>query len=592
MRNIATQLRLRRMESQTPNTTPSPTPPDDKGAGRPSAGKSEPEATDLKNKIDKIITTGVSGQDPRNTNLLHNEITAAEAPEKETQKVSPSLHIEQPPPPAWLRRFNIWRRHYMSDYIFLLWLAVIVGLFAGFAAHIFNRLISIVSDIFLNHIRGDRINWWLIFPPIVGIVLAGIYTRYVIRTDLTHGVTRLMQSIYRGKFLLRRNLIYSPIIGSSITLGLGGSAGSEGPIAISGAAIGSNLGRWLELKMPLVKILVGAGAAAGISGIFQSPVGGLLFTIEFLKMEIGTMSVCAVMLSCLVAYGIVFLCNGCVVPNQFFPSDTINPEQYWAVLALGAFCGLYSLYYSAVINKTDDIFIKIKNPWIRNLSGGLLVGVSLLLFPCLYGVGYPVMSEVIHTQFDALSRGDVFLGLHIGVWGVMLAAFCVLLIKCWACGACNASGGVSSDFAPTLYAGAVAGFLFGMFCNTVFHTHFPIPAFALVGMASVMAGCIEAPMMTIFIVMNMGSDLAFLLAIILAVYSSFIVVRLGSHIRGYDSKLVKHLLWFHTHSEQESENSGSDDSTNDSSNQQNQDTDNLSSNTVAESDAPNPPIPL
>ena len=92
--------------------------------------------------------------------------------------------------------------------------------------------------------------------------------------------------------------------------------------------------------------------------------------------------------------------------------------------------------------------------------------------------------------------------------------------------------------------------------------------------------------------MNMGSDLAFLLAIILAVYSSFIVVRLGSHIRGYDSKLAKHLLWFHIHSEQESENSGSDDSTNDSSNQQDQDTDNLSSNTVAESDAPNPPIPL
>lgn len=451
------------------------------------------------------------------------------------------------PLPKWLQKFNDWHRRTMSDFVFLLWLAVVVGLFAGFAAHIFNRMISIISDIFLSHIKEGRINWWLIFPPIVGILLAGIYTRYIIHTDLTHGVTRLMHTLYKGKFILRRNLIYSPIIGSSITLGFGGSAGSEGPIAISGAAIGSNLGRWLQLKLPLVKVLVGCGAAAGISGIFQSPVGGLLFTLEFLKMEIGTLSILAVMLSCLVAYGMVFLCNGCQVPTEFFPSDAINPNQYWAVLAMGVFCGLYSIYYSAVINKTDKIFIRISNPWIRNLIGGTFIGICLLLFPSLYGVGYPVMSEVIHSHFDAWSKGDVLNGMHIGAWGMIIVAVCILALKCWACGVCNASGGVSSDFAPTLYAGAVAGFLFALFCNTVLHTTLPIPAFTLLGMAAVMAGCIEAPMMTIFIVMNMGTDLAFLLAIILAVFTSYIVVRAGSRIQGSDARLARHIQWFRDH---------------------------------------------
>lgn len=460
-----------------------------------------------------------------------------------------SLPVEKPLP-KWLQRFNDWHRRTMSDFVFMLWLAVVVGILSGFGAHVFNRLISIISDIFLTHIRNDRINWWLIFVPIVGILLAGIYTRYIIHTDLTHGVTRMMHSLYKGKFLFKRNLIYSPIIGSSITLGLGGSAGSEGPIAISGAAIGSNLGRWLQLKMPLVKVLVGCGAAAGISGIFQSPVGGLLFTLEFLKMEIGTFSILAVMLSCLVSYGVVFICNGCEVPTQFYPADSINPDQYWAVLLMGVLCGLYSLYYSAVINRTDKIFINIKNPWLRNIWGGLSIGVCLMLFPALYGVGYPVMSDVIHSQFDALSRGDIFPGLDIGFWGIILVAFLILGIKCWACGACNASGGVSSDFAPTLYAGAVAGFLFSYFCNEVIHMHLPIPAFVLLGMAAVMAGCIEAPMMSIFIVMNMGTDLAFLLAIILAVYSSYIVVRVMSHFRGYDSRLVRHLQWFHQHGDE------------------------------------------
>ena len=535
--------------------------------------KVEQEEAVIKNKINQIIKKGVSQQDERTASLLHGEIdndTVENSTQNDplntsdsadsTAKASEIVSKEQVPPseditsnpgykplPVWLQKFNNWHRKMMSDFVFLLWLAVIVGLVAGFAAHIFNRLITISSHIFLSNIKADRFNWWLLFVPVAGILLAGIYTRYVIRTDLTHGVTRLMHCIYKGRFILRRNLIYSPILGGTITLGLGGSAGSEGPIAISGAAIGSNLGRWLQLKMPLVKVLVGCGAAAGISGIFQSPVGGLLFTLEFLKMEIGTLSILAVMLSSLVAYGMVFVCNGCHVPSQFYPDDAINPDQYGAVLLLGLLCGLYSLYYTHVINTTDTLCIKIKNPWYRNLFGGLCVGLCVMLFPALYGVGYPVMSGVIHSQFDVLTKGDVLNGLHIGAWGVMIVAAIILIIKCWACGICNASGGVSSDFAPTLYAGAVAGFLFAFFSNTVFHTNLPIPAFALLGMAAVMAGCIESPMMTIFIVMNMGTDLAFLLAIILAVYVSYVVVRVLSHIRGYDSKLVRHLEWFHQH---------------------------------------------
>ena len=519
----------------------------------------------LSDKIQNIIKKGVSQQDVRTAHLLKGEITNSDGDDadikinqQESKESAPLPETEEKPLPLWLQKFNDWHRRNMSDFIFLLWLAVVVGIFSGFGAHIFNRLISIISDIFLTHIKPDRINWWLLFVPVAGIVIAGIYTRYVIHTDLTHGVTRMMHSVYKGKFLFRGNLIYSPIIGSSITLGLGGSAGSEGPIAISGAAIGSNLGKWLQLKMPLVKVLVACGAAAGISGIFQSPVGGLLFTLEFLKMEIGTLSILAVMLASLVSYGVVFLCNGCHVPTEFYPADSINPDQYGAAVLLGFLCGLYSMYYSQVINRTDNIFIKIKNPWWRNIIGGFSIGICLLLFPSLYGVGYPVMSEVIHSQFDALSRGDVFLGMNIGVWGIMLVALLILALKCWACGACNASGGVSSDFAPTLYAGAIAGFLFSYFSNEILHTHLPIAAFVVLGMGAVMAGCIEAPMMTIFIVMNMCTDVAFLLAIILSVYASYITVRVLSHIRGYDAKLVRHLQWFHQHENFEHTNDAGD----------------------------------
>lgn len=532
------------------NSQPTPSASDAQSQASESPSSASPEnqggqkADAFKNKFDEIISKGLSLQDPRATDLLQGEIDGLDP-----VTIQQEQEIEADNLPKWLQKFNKWHRHNMSDFIFLLWLAVVVGIFAGFGAHIFNRMIYIVSHFFLTHIQADKINWWLIFPPILGIVLTGIYTRYVVHTDLTHGVTRLMHSVYKGNFLVRGNLIYSPIIGGSLTLGLGGTAGSEGPIALSGAAIGSNLGRWLKLKMPLVKILLGCGAAAGISGIFQSPVGGLLFTIEFLKLEIGTLSILAVMLSCLMAYGIVFVCNGCEVPSMFRPEDVINPDQYGAVLLLGFLCGLYSIYYTQVINQSDHIFIQIKNPWYRNIIGGFIIGLCLLLFPALYGVGYPVVSDIIHQQFDAITKGDVFNGIHMGEWGVMLIAFLILVVKCWGCGACNASGGVSSDFAPTLYAGAIAGFLFAYFCNTVIHTHLPISAFILVGMAAVMAGCIEAPMMTIFIVINMGTDFRFMLAVILAVYSSYITVRVSSHLRGQNAALVRHLEWFYQHQE-------------------------------------------
>lgn len=509
--------------------------------------KAQEEDQNIKKEINKIIAKGVSNQDVRTESLLKDEISNENKSIAESSDVKPeSEHAnEEAPLPGWLQKFNKWHREVMSDFVFLLWLAVIVGIFAGFGAHIFNRLITIVADIFISNIKDHEINWWLIPVPVVGIVLSGIYTRYIIHTDLTHGVTRLMHSIYTGNFLLKRNLIYSPIIGGAITLGFGGSAGSEGPIAYSGAAIGSNVGRWLQLKQPLVKVLVGCGAAAGISGIFQSPVGGLLFTLEFLKMEIGTLSILAVTLSSLMAYGIVFVCNGFVAQTTFMPPVAPEPSQYGAVILLGMLCGLYSLYYTQVINITDNFFIKMKNPWLRNITGGLVVGISIFLFPSLYGVGYPVMSDLIHSHFTDIENGNILNGIHMETWGVMLIAFLILAVKCWACGSCNASGGVSSDFAPTMFAGAIAGFLFSMFSNTVFHTHLPIPAFTLMGMAAVMAGCVEAPMMTIFIVLNMGISFKFALGIIIAVYVSYIVVRVASQIRGYDSKMVRHLNWFH-----------------------------------------------
>lgn len=446
--------------------------------------------------------------------------------------------------PKWVGKLNAWRHRNMSEFLFLLWLAAIVGAAAGFLAHLFNRMIAIISDIFLTHIREHEFNWWLIPLPLIGILLTGILCRYVVKINLTHGVSQLMAEIYRGKYKLRSCLIFSPIFGSAITLGFGGSSGSEGPIAYAGAALGSNLGRILGLTDDRIKFLIGCGAAAGISGIFMSPMGGMLFTLEFLRMELLSLSILAVVVACLVAYGVVYFCNGAIPMSTFLPSQSLEPHYYWAVIALGLFCGFYSLYYSAVVNRTDQFFSRISNPWYRNFIGGIFVGICVFLFPALYGVGYPVLSDTIHMHYEELMAGNILLHFHMGKWSMIIVAALILLIKCWATGTTNASGGVSSDFAPTLYAGGIAGFLFSMFSNEVFHTHLPVGMFAFLGMAGVMAGAIEAPLMTIFIVMNMGLSMNNALPICICAYLSYITVRLCSQLRGYDSKMVRHLFWF------------------------------------------------
>lgn len=457
----------------------------------------------------------------------------------------------QPIPESWWEKcgakINAWRRNVMSDTLFMLWLAFFIGIAAGFAAHIFNRLISIVTNIFTMHIKPDELNWWLIPVPVIGILITGIYTRYIIHTNLTHGVARLSRDLGRGIYRIKGNIIYSPIIGGTITLGFGGSAGSEGPIAYSGAAIGSNLGRILGVNQTMMQILIGCGAGAAIAGIFQSPMGGLLFILEYLQMEMATIPILAITLACFTAYGTVFVCNGCVPIHTFLPDQPIMPHYYWAIIALGIFCGLYSLYYSEAINRSDAFFVKIKNPWIRNITGGLIIGISIFLFPSLYGVGYPVISDTIHNHFSALSSGDILESFHFGKWGLIIIAACVLLIKCWACGSCNACGGVSSDFAPTLFAGAIAGFLFASLCNEVFETHLPVGVFTLLGAAGVMAGTVEAPLMTLFIVINMGTSIDFAFGIGLSVLFAYGTVRVCSILRGYDSKMMKHLKWFHNH---------------------------------------------
>ena len=432
----------------------------------------------------------------------------------------------------------------MSEFVFMVTLAVITGAVAGVMAHIFKKMIKFVAGIFIPHIINSGLNWWIIGVPVAGILLTGILTRYILHQNLTHVVAQLINDLKNKIYRLPHALTFSAVLGGTLTLGMGGSSGAEGPIAATGAAIGSNIAQLLGLDKNKVKILLACGASAGIAGIFSAPIGGLMFSLELLRISLTTIPILAVTVASLTAYLTSFACNGFMSDIYFVPQEGFEWSTLPAVICLGVFCGIYSLYYSAVTNHMDKVYKGIANPWFRNLTGGLILGAILFIFPSMYGVGYPVLGSVIGGDFDAIAHGSVLATLaDTGITGLMLIAGGILILKSWAFSATNSSGGVGGDFAPTLFAGGVAGFLFSTFCNHFCGMHLPVALFAFYGMAASMSGIIRAPLMSIFIVVEMSMAYSLSLPVSVAALVSYLTVKGGAITEASALPLVKHLNW-------------------------------------------------
>ncbi len=435
-----------------------------------------------------------------------------------------------------LERFVEWRQRNLSDVAFLYILATITGILAGSGAFLLKRMVAIVSNLWVEHFNPDGVNWILLLVPVAGIMLTVVMCRYVLRMPLAHGVVRLMKNISNGVPVLRPALMFYPLIANSVTLGFGGSAGSEGPIAYAGAAIGSNLAKVFGLSSQMMMVMVGCGAGAGIAGIFKSPLGGVMFTLEVLKMPMTTLTVTVLVVTSITAAMTAYVLSGCTLDVPMLGQSAFDYGAFPFVLLLGVFCGFYSVYYSYMTKVVSGFLNGFSNRWFRNITGGFILSLSVFLFPALYGEGYGVVGKIVNGSFDAVLDYGPF-GVRGGEWLLIAVAGGVLLIKCFATSATNNGGGVSGDFAPTLFAGCIAGFFFASLVNNVFHQELPVALFACFGMAGVMSGSIRAPLMAIFLTCEMTGTYSFFLQLTLTSAISFGVVRLFTYDSYFSHRL-------------------------------------------------------
>ena len=387
----------------------------------------------------------------------------------------------------------IWREKHISERSFVIVLALIVGILCGFAALTLKWLIHTISTALSSHIAINGGNYLYLLFPAIGIVLTMLYVRFVVKHNISHGVTRVLYSISQNKSRLKPYNMYTSLLASSVTIGFGGSVGAEGPIVYTGAAIGSNLGQLFRLSPRILMILVGCGAAAGIAGIFKAPIAGMLFTLEVLMIDLTTVSVMPLLIASISGATVAYVFTGFDVEFLFMQSESFATTRIPYVICLGIFCGLVSLYFTRVMNMMENFFKhKLILQWKKTLFGGAVLAGLVFLLPPLYGEGYTAINHLLGGDPSSIADGSIFYSDRESPWMILGFIGMVILAKGFATSSTTGAGGVGGTFAPSLYLGCMSGFFFAYLCNHLgFDLDLSIKNFALMGMAGVMSAVMQ-----------------------------------------------------------------------------------------------------
>lgn len=440
----------------------------------------------------------------------------------------------------WWLSIVSWREHHIKEKNLLIILALIVGIICGFAALILKSLIHLIANLLTSHMSMTTANWLYLVYPVIGILIVTLFIKYIVKDNISHGVTKVLYAISQKKSRLKRHNMYTSLLASSITIGFGGSVGAEGPIVYTGAAIGSNIGQAFRLSPRVLMLLVGCGAAAGIAGIFHAPIAGMLFTIEVLMIDLTGATVMPLLIASITGATVAYIMEGFDVQFFFTQSEPFLTRKIPYTIFLGIFCGFVSLYFTRMMNKMENLFSKIRNRWTKVCIGGLILSALIFLFPPLYGEGYDAINNLLDGNPSSIVNGTLFYFDRDSVWFIAIFIACIILTKVFATSATNGAGGVGGTFAPSLYVGAMTGFLFAYVLNNLdIGIDISNKNFALMGMAGVMSGVMHAPLMAIFLTAEMTGGYDLFLPLLIVSTLSYGTIKIFEPYSIYTMRLAK-----------------------------------------------------
>ncbi len=418
-------------------------------------------------------------------------------------------------------------------------LSIFVSIIAGLAAVILKNTVHFTQEILQSAFPEKSYNFLYLAFPMIGISLTVLYVKFFVKDDLSHGVSKILYAIAKKDGKLKSHNMYSSIISSTLTVGFGGSVGLEAPITLTGSAIGSQLGSLFKLNDKSVITLVACGSTAAVAAIFNAPIAGVIFAIEVLMLDLTTASLVPLLVSAVTATSMSYLILGRSI--MFYSVEPINFEmgKLPFYIILGAFTGLYSIYFMRISEKVENFFKRIKKSYLRILIGGTLLGILIFFFPSFYGEGYESIIAMMHDNINKLFINSPFYIFQYNSWLLLLFLFLLLMLKTFATSFTTGSGGIGGVFAPSLFLGAIAGCFLAILLNTLFGWEVSILNFTLAGMAGIMGSVMKAPLTAVFLIAEISGGYQLMLPLIITVIISNAVMYPFEKFSVYTKSLAK-----------------------------------------------------
>ncbi len=430
-------------------------------------------------------------------------------------------------------------------------LAFVIGFFASVAGYVLHCMIKEIQHLLTAGFDRTTFNWLYLLFPIMGIYLTSLFIKYVVKDNISHGITRVLYAISTKQSRLKGHNCWSSVVASSITIGFGGSVGAEAPIVLTGSAIGSNLAKLFKMDARTAMLLVGCGATAAISGIFKAPIAGLVFTLEVLMLDLTMASLLPILIASVTATCFSYIFVGSESLFSYHMDSAWDIQRVPPYIILGVFCGIVGLYFMRTMTACENLFANMKrHPYLKLALGGLTLSVLIFFFPSLYGEGYSMVNIFLDgktiADWEQVMNGSMFYG-HSNLLVVYVGL--VVFTKVFATSATNGAGGCGGTFAPALFIGGFSGFFFARIWNIYqLGVYAPEKNFALMGMAGVMAGVMQAPLTGIFLIAELTAGYQLFIPLMIVCICAYLTINIFEQHSIYGMRLAREgkLLTHHT----------------------------------------------
>lgn len=439
---------------------------------------------------------------------------------------------------GFLIRIHKWRVNNISHHNFVLILSLVIGLISGLAAVLLKNAVYYTHYFLTRGFDTQDGNLLYLAYPLIGMGLTVLFVKYVIKDNISHGISRILYSISKNNSHLKTHNNYSSFIASTLTVGFGGSVGLEAPVVLTGASIGSNLARVFRMDYRTITLMIGCGAAGAIAGIFKAPIAAIVFALEVLMLDLTMASLIPLLIAAVTGASISAFLMGNAAIFSFQIASPFSLGNIPFYIILGIVTGLVSLYVTRANMFIENKFGEIKNTTTKLIIGGIAVSTLIFLLPPLYGEGYDVLSDILNGRGNEIVNNSFFYSFRNHHWLFIGFLILVLFLKVVAMAFTTAGGGVGGVFAPSLFMGGVAGFLTSRFINYFGYYKVPEENFALAGMAGVMAAVMHAPLTAIFLIAEITGGYQLFIPLIITATISYLTINLYEPHSIYTKRLA------------------------------------------------------